>query len=275
MQIKGTYDVLLLPHLLPIAYLQQLLPPPLRPLLPTLLVPFTHDQIQSLGLSPSLYDASSNHPVMFELGYQNNSGPPPFGMSFGEAKLEILGMRHPDTPKASQIVDASHAFVYKQQILFDSWMLAVSSDWVAGLRSTCVTISPAKAPTGYPAAYEGEVQYNVQGYLEASLQRRPKQEQQPDAADQAIRWASRPWFGAKTAKGVVTQFDFDSASQPFEPVAYQGLLRLRPEAFLDPSLADQPVQGLPHQDWIDYEGIKAWRFKASYVSRDSKVNDAV
>ncbi len=71
--INGTYDVMLVPLLMPISQILNFLPPKVREIDPSPLISFTHDQIANLGLNAADYNAGSNHPVMLELGYQNHT----------------------------------------------------------------------------------------------------------------------------------------------------------------------------------------------------------
>ncbi|EPQ26158.1 uncharacterized protein PFL1_06366 [Pseudozyma flocculosa PF-1] len=268
MQIKGTYDVVLVPLVLPTAYLVQTLPPSIRSIQPSPFIPFTSQQIAALGIDATDFDPDTHHPVMLELGYQHSTGPPPFGLNFQEAKLEILGMRHPHAPSASR-----QGYVFKQHILFDSFVLNLSSNWLAGLRSARTTFSPKQSPASYPASHQGTLHYNVENFVEATFERTTDDTQETAAAAELIRWAGRPWYGARTPRATLTQFNFDLSTQAFEPVGYEGVVRMRPEAFLDASASSQGVEGLSGAEWIEMDKVRAWRFKASFASEDSKVTD--
>ncbi|SPO23422.1 uncharacterized protein UTRI_02101 [Ustilago trichophora] len=267
--ISGTYDVMLVPLLMPISQILNFLPPKVRDIEPSPLISFTHDQIVSLGLDAAEYHAGVNHPVMLELGYQNHTGPGPrfFRPSFDEAKLEVLGMRHPSL-SGKQPASAEKGFVYKQLILFSNIVLATSSNLIAGLRSNLVTITPHKSPSIYPVD-EATILYNVKDYIEVNFS---KDGEQGSAADNgAVQWAGRPWYGWATGD-TLTQFVFDKDNAKIPPIPYKADARIKTPAFYDPSVAAQAAEVSP--EWSEFDGVASWRFQADYFSRDVKAADA-
>lgn len=267
--ISGTYDVMLVPLLMPIAQILNFLPPKVRDIDPSPLIPFTHDQIQALGLSPSEYNAGVNHPVMLELGYQNHTGPGPrfFRPSFDEAKLEVLGMRHPSLA-GKQPTAADKGFVFKQFILFSNFVLSTSSNLIAGLRSSLVTINPHKSPSIYPVD-EANILYNVKEYIEANFSKNG--EQGSAANNGAVQWAGRPWYGWATGD-TLTQFVFDVDNAKIPPVPYKAEVRVKVPSFYDPSVVAKAADVKP--EWSEFDGVATWRFQADYQSRDMKASDA-
>ncbi|KIS70739.1 uncharacterized protein UMAG_01894 [Mycosarcoma maydis] len=267
--INGTYDVMLVPLLMPVSQILNLLPPNIRGIEPSPLIPFTQDQITLLGLDASAYDAQVNHPVMLELGYQNHTGPGPrfFRPSFDEAKLEVLGMRHPSL-SGKQPNTADKGFVYKQLILFSNLLLYTSSNLIAGLRSNLVTITPAKSPSIYPVD-QATILYNVKDYIEVNFSKNGQQ--QSAANNGAIQWAGRPWYGWATGD-TLTQFVFDTNNAKIPPVPYKADTRVKTPAFYDPSAWAQAAQVNP--EWAEFDGVASWRFQADYYSRDIKAADA-
>jgi hypothetical protein len=268
--INGTYDVMLVPLLMPIADILNFLPPKVRSIDPSPLIPFTHDEITALGLSADQYNACTNHPVMLELGYQDHTGPGPrfFRPSFDEAKLEVLGMRHPSL-NGKQPSSAEKGFVYKQLILFSNVLLATSSNLIAGLRSKLVTITPSKSPSIY-SVDEATILYNVKDYLEVVFSK--DGEQGSVAGNGAITWAGRPWYGWATGD-TLTQFVFDAEHPKIAPVPYKADTRVRLPAFYDPSKAS--LAGAVQPEWSETDGVASWRFQADYFSKDIKAADAV
>lgn len=267
--INGTYDVMLVPLLMPVAQILNFLPPKVRDIEPSPLIPFTHDQVASLGLDTEAYNAGVNHPVMLELGYQDHTGPGPrvFRLSFSEAKLEVLGMRHPALA-GKQPNSADKGFVFKQLILFSNAILYASSNLIAGLRSNLATITPAKSPSNY-AVDEATILYNVKDYIEVNFS---KDGQQGSAANNgAVHWAGRPWYGWATGD-TLTQFVFDTDNAEIQPVPYKADARVRTPAFYDPSVAGQAADVSP--EWSEFDGAASWRFEANYYSRDIKAADA-
>lgn len=269
MQINGTYDVMLVPLLMPIAQILNFLPPKVRNIEPSPLISFTHDQITSLGLNAGDYNAGVNHPVMLELGYQDHTGPGPrvFRLSFDEAKLEVLGMRHPSL-SGKQPTSADKGFVFKQLILFSNIILATSSNLIAGLRSQLITITPHKSPSIYPVD-EANILYNVKDYIEVNFSK--DGEQGSATINGAVQWAGRPWYGWATGD-TLTQFVFDLDHPKIEPVPYKADARVRTPAFYDPSVAVEASQVSP--EWSEFDGVASWRFQADYSSRDMKAADA-
>ncbi|KAJ9478014.1 hypothetical protein PHBOTO_001590 [Pseudozyma hubeiensis] len=267
--INGTYDVMLVPLLMPVAQILNFLPPKVRDIDPSPLIPFTQDQISSLGLDTSSYNAGVNHPVMLELGYQNHTGPGPrlFRPSFDEAKLEVLGMRHPSLA-GKQPNTADKGFVYKQLILFSNFVLYTSSNVIAGLRSNLATVTPSKSPSIYPVD-EQTILYNVKDYIEVNF---AKNGEQGSAANNgAVQWAGRPWYGWATGD-TLTQFVFDVDNAKIPPVPYKADTRVKTPAFYDPSVASQAASVKP--EWSEFDGGASWRFQADYYSRDIKAADA-
>lgn len=269
--INGTYDVMLVPLLMPIPQILNFLPPQVRDIDPSPLISFTSDQISGLGLKTEEYNAGVNHPVMLELGYQNHTGPGPrfFRPSFDEAKLEVLGMRHPSL-SGKQPTTAEKGFVYKQLILFSNFVLATSSNHIAGLRSNLVTITPHKSPSIYPVD-AATILYNVQDYIEVNFTKGG--DQASSAADNgAALWAGRPWYGWATGD-TLTQFVFETEHAQIQPVPYKADARVKVPSFYDPSVAAQAANVKP--EWSEFDGVASWRFSANYQSRDIKAADAV
>lgn len=267
--INGTYDVMLVPLLMPISQILNLLPPKVRDIEPSPLISFTHDQIAHLGLNAANYNAGTNHPVMLELGYQNHTGPGPrfFRPSFDEAKLEVLGIRHPSL-SGKQPTTADKGFVFKQLILFSNFVLWSSSNVIAGLRSNLVTITPSKSPSIY-AVDEATILYNVKDYIEVNFGKDGTQESASNVG--AVQWAGRPWYGWATGD-TLTQFVFDVDHAKIPPVPYQADARIKTSSFYDPSVASQAASVSP--DWSEFDGLASWRFQADYYSRDMKAADA-
>ncbi|CBQ72126.1 conserved hypothetical protein [Sporisorium reilianum SRZ2] len=267
--ISGTYDVMLVPLLMPISQILEFLPPKVRSIEPSPLISFTSDQIASLGLDTAAYNAGANHPVMLELGYQNHTGPGPrlFRPSFDEAKLEILGMRHPSL-SGKQPTTADKGFVFKQLILFSNFVLYTSSNIIAGLRSNLVTVTPHKSPSIYRAD-EVTILYNVKDYIEVHFS---KDGAQGSAANNgAVQWAGRPWYGWATGD-TLTQFVFDTANAEIQPVPYRADARVKTGSFYDPFVAGKAAEVSP--EWSEFDGVASWRFQADYFSRDMKAADA-
>ncbi|CDS02219.1 uncharacterized protein SPSC_03158 [Sporisorium scitamineum] len=267
--INGTYDVMLVPLLMPISQILNFLPPKVRDIEPSPLISFTSDQISSLGLNSAEYNSDTNHPVMLELGYQNHTGPGPrlFRPSFDEAKLEILGMRHPSL-SGNQPTRADKGFVYKQLILFSNFVLCTSSNIIAGLRSNLATVTPSKSPSIYPVD-EASILYNVKDYIEVHF---TKDGEQGSAANNgAAQWAGRPWYGWATGD-TLTQFVFDTANPKIQPVPYRADARVKAGSFYDPSVAGKVEEVTP--EWSEFDGVASWRFQADYYSRDIKAADA-
>lgn len=267
--INGTYDAMLVPLLMPISQILNFLPPKVRDIEPSPMIPFTHDEIASLGLDPATYNAGENHPVMLELGYQDHTGPGPriFRLSFDEAKLEVLGMRHPSLA-GKQPNSADKGFVFKQFILFSNIILATSSNLIAGLRSSLVTVTPHKSPSIYPVD-EQNIYYNVKDYIEVNFIKDGAQESA--ASNGAIQWTGRPWYGWATGD-TLTQFVFDVDNAEIGPVPYKADARVRVPGFYDPSVAAKAAEVSP--EWSEFDGMKSWRFEANYYSRDMKASDA-
>lgn len=272
--INGTYDVMLVPLLLPIAQILDFLPPKVRGITPSPLLPFTSDQISSLGLDAASYNADSNHPVMLELGYQNHTGPGPrlLRPSFDEAKLEVLGMRHPSLVSDQQPSTADKGFVYKQLILFSNLVLYASSNIIAGLRSNLATITPAKSPSIY-APDEETILYNVRDYIEAHFTKDGSAGSGSTASNAAVQWTSRPWYGWATGD-TLTQFVFDTANAEIQPVKYRADARIKTSSFVDPSVAVKQAGEGTAPEWSEFDGVASWRFQANYYSRDIKAADA-
>ncbi|SNX82955.1 uncharacterized protein MEPE_01661 [Melanopsichium pennsylvanicum] len=268
--INGTYDVVLVPLLMPIAEILNFLPAKVRNISPSPLISFTSDQISSLGLSSSAYNAEENHPVMLELGYQNHTGPGPrfFRPSFDEAKLDILGMRHPSLT-TNQPTSAEKGFVFKQLILFSNIVLATSSNVIAGLRSKVVTITPHKSPSIYPTDTQ-DILYNVEDYIEANFS---KDGDSAGSAENngAVQWAGRPWYGWNTGD-TLTQFVFDTENTKIEPVPYKADVRVKTGSFYDPSVAEKA--GQVGREWSEFDSVDSWRFEADFFSRDMKASEA-
>ena len=267
--INGTYDVMLVPLLMPITHVLNFLPPKVRSIEPSPLIPFTHDQIISLGLSAEQYNAGVNHPVLLELGYQNHTGPGPrlFRPSFDEAKLDILGMRHPSL-SGKQPTSADKGFVFKQIILFSNVVLSTSSSLIAGLRSQLTTITPSKSPSIY-SVDEQTILYNVKDFIEANFTKNG--ETGSTAENAAVHWAGRPWYGWKTGD-TLTQFVFDLKHPKIAPVPYKADVRVKVPSFYDPSVAAEA--GDVSLEWSEFDGGASWRFKGDYSSRDMKAADA-
>ena len=267
--ISGTYDVMLLPLLLPISQVLNFLPPKVRDITPSPLISFTHDQIVSLGLNASEYNAGLNHPVMLELGYQNHTGPGPrlFRPSFDEAKLDVLGMRHPSL-SGKQPTSADKGFVFKQIILFSNFIMSTSSSVIAGLRSNCVTITPHKSPSIF-AVDEEKIQYNVKDFVEVNFVK--DGEQGSGTTNGAVGWAGKPWYGWATGD-TLTQFVFDVENAKIQPVPYKADVRMRTASFYDPSKAAEAGEVSP--EWSEFDGVASWRFEGSYSSKDMKAADA-
>ncbi|PWY98494.1 hypothetical protein BCV70DRAFT_201806 [Testicularia cyperi] len=273
--ISGTYDVMLVPLLMPISHVLNFLPPQVRNMEPSPLIPFTSGEIQALGLDTLAYNSAANHPVMLELGYQDHSGPGPrlLRPSFDEAKLEVLGIRHPKLQQSQQPQVAHNGFQFKQLILFSNVVLATSSNIVAGLRSVLARIDPHKSPSIYPVGQDDTIQYGVKDYIEATFTKAGDGDASSSAANNgAVSWAGRPWYGWRVSDSV-TQFNFNLSNPQIGPVPYTAEVRVKIPSFYDPSKLIEASSVSP--DWVEFDGVSAWRFKADYASQDTKVVDAV
>ncbi|EST07840.1 hypothetical protein PSEUBRA_002957 [Kalmanozyma brasiliensis GHG001] len=267
--INGTYDVMLVPLLMPISQVLNFLPPKVRNIEPSPLISFTQDQIAHLGLNAAEYNAGANHPVMLELGYQDHTGPGPriFRPSFDEAKLEVLGMRHPSLT-GKQPTTADKGFVFKQLILFSNFVLWSSSNVIAGLRSNLATVTPHKSPSIY-AVDEATILYNVKDYIEVNFSKNG--DQGSATSNGAVQWSGRPWYGWNTGD-TLTQFVFDVDNPKISPVPYKADTRIKTPSFYDPSVAKEAASVSP--EWSEFDGVASWRFQANYYSRDIKAADA-
>jgi hypothetical protein len=109
MALNGTYDVLTVPLLLPKAAVQALLPPSLRDLTPSVLLPIPTSVLSACHLPSHEGTSEEKHLIVLQLGTQKGAGPSIIGMNFQEAKLEIPYVRHP------KCKDEQRDFQFKQK----------------------------------------------------------------------------------------------------------------------------------------------------------------
>ncbi|PWN49121.1 hypothetical protein IE53DRAFT_388686 [Violaceomyces palustris] len=291
MEIKGTYDFIVLAALLPIETILKLLPPHLKPEgadhdgtsssssssssspspFPSLspLIPLPSSTVAKLGIEESTYDPKLNHPIVIQLGFQRGTGPGPsfLRMSFEEAKLEIPSVRHPEAGEGGKEV----GFTFKQMILFHSRMMTYSSRYIAGLRSMCSTFFPRSSPS----CYQDEARcldYKVKGYLKAELTIvHTGLDDSSEEWQEFSRQICAPWFGANT-KDMVTKFNYDlepSIENDVGPIRYTYDLELVISSFFDPSVV-LPKGG--RDETLKLKGT-ALRFKRPYSSVSAHVSE--
>ncbi|PWN23875.1 hypothetical protein BCV69DRAFT_296184 [Microstroma glucosiphilum] len=255
MALNGTYDVLTVPLLLPKTVVQSLLPPSLRDLTPSVLLPIPTSVLSACHFPPNEGSSEEKHLVVLQFGSQKGAGPSIIGMNFQEAKLEIPYVRHP------KCKDEQRDFQFKQKCIFSNRIVSTSASHLTGLNSSLTSFTPPQSP--WEDADGAEViTYSADGFFDvtAKLMTEGKEAMQAEGAKTLKELSEAWWYGDRTGT-VITRFDFDEPS--IGPTAYNVTVRLNLTAF--PSDAKDTTGEME-----TYESVGV-RWRSSYVARVDKV----
>jgi len=260
--VVGTYDVLCIVALLPKAFVQALLPSNVSGITPP---PFWSSSAIEADIGVEIPE--DKHIVMFELGRQINTGPwalPKF--TFQEAKFEIPFLNHP----AMESMSSTIPFMLKHTLVFDSTIMRLSSQYVAGLRSFTGSFSPPTSPTIYDGAPE-DVQYNIQDVLKASLRYVPPGDLDsgPWSKTAVKRMMEQPWFTVNPGANV-SKFILDFEERHKEMMPLKGTLAFRPTFFKlgnDAKAGTSPTSiGTGDEgEWLTIEDVWGYHAKLSFT----------
>lgn len=130
---------------------------------PTALHPDSATQQEDLSAGPldQHGQAEGANWVILQYGLQKNAGPPLLGRTFEESKLEIPFLH------SSTLGEATVS--YKHTLLFDSRMMAMSSQYIAGLRSFAISSSLGSARELNQGIGVRRVLYEVEKWLKVEV----------------------------------------------------------------------------------------------------------
>ncbi|CEH16820.1 hypothetical protein CBOM_07024 [Ceraceosorus bombacis] len=262
LSLAGTYDVLLVPLLVPKAILQeQWLPANLR----DGLLPIPGQILKDLDLAQEASTASEPlHLIFLQLGYQHNTGPGKMWMgmrmnSFSEAKLEVPFMRHPAASDAGSHVP----FLFKQTILSSSRIISTAARYTPGARSLHASFKPDKSPSSFEADAQS-IQYTVADWLDAKATRSGELDEAFEKRWDAVkRLAEAAWFAERSGKNII-EFHFNTSAPRIAPRTYVVDLTLNVQRFTHES-------GLE----LNFTSIKAFRTKLDLTSQSFNVDQIV
>ncbi|PWN38846.1 hypothetical protein IE81DRAFT_327096 [Ceraceosorus guamensis] len=280
LSLAGTYDVLLVPLLVPKAILQEKwLPANLR----DGLLPIPVQILADLDLAQEASTASEPlHLIFLQLGYQHNTGPGKMWMgmrmnSFSEAKLEVPFMRHPAASDAGSHVP----FLFKQTILSSSRIISTAARYTPGARSLHASFKPDKSPSSFEADAQS-IQYTVADWLDAKATRSGELDEAFEKRWDAVkRLAEAAWFAERSGQNII-EFHFNTSAPRIPPRTYVIDLTLNVQRFTHESRlgAQAHTQAVAaasssSSQELNFKSIKAFRTKLDLTSDSFNVDQIV
>jgi len=259
--LVGTFDAIVVPLLLDKNRALSYFPPSLRGDLCTV------GAISEVLEGPEVPDGK--HPVFFVLGRQSQCGPTilPWKMTFQEAKLEVPFLRH--TGSGSEV-----PHLHKSMTVFDSQMMSMSSQHIAGLRSRFAHFTPPQYSFSTINKDRDDVIYGIEGVLELKLSRDDAAAQEgPSPAGDATAWLLNvsavkkllelPWVGEDTGTRVSRfVYDWAGAEHPIEPIKVD--LVFSADWFSYAPAEESSRARKAESDQAVVNGITAFRFCAQF-----------
>ncbi|GAA5922593.1 uncharacterized protein JCM15063_003356 [Sporobolomyces koalae] len=259
--ITGQYDATVIPIALPTAVVTILLPALWGDGGSVFL---SKEELKAAGYEPVPDPGTGKQWAIVQVGKQISAGVGfgPGRKTFYEAKLEVPFLRHPHARTATP-------FTYKHTLLFSSHMMALSSQHISGLASSCVNFQVDDE------TYQVEGSFSVKqsGPTEDLAARSDE-----TWSSEAIKRCFEGWFVGENTGQCATRFE----TQDLVPPVFKPSLHVRLNL---PSLTSLPNEAITkllgtaeeaskmssEEGWYDVKGAQGWELSVKTRMKMDKV----